>query len=306
MKKSIRFLSIFMTIAILLCVQLLPVSAALPPHRYGDANEDGSVDITDATHIQRHLAKYFELGDFERFAADVDNDGNVSIFDATTIQMKLAHLIDEFPAGDDYYIDIYAKALTYDYSSGKAMVGVPVTFEAIASGGPGTLMYEFYIDDEVVQESSSDSTFVHTFTQKGIYRIGFTVTSAVGMTMTHSIDYEVVEPYDTTGMVSIQSIYHKGFYTYNPEFEVIASDEGDHPYEYKFELYMVGYATNGESIFETLNLVEVQDFSQSNSFTIKSNIENGCDYQLTAYVKDNSGYEVSEIYKFTYELPAPA
>ncbi len=306
MKKSIRFLSVIMMIAVLLCVQLLPVSAALPPHRYGDANEDGSVDITDATHIQRYLAKYFELDSFERYSADADGDGSVSIFDATTIQMKLAELIDEFPAGDEYYIDLYAKALTYDYSSGKAMVGVPVTFEAIASGGPGELQYTFYIDDELVQESSSDNTFVHTFTQKGIYRIEFTVTSAVGMTMPHSIEYEVVEPYDTTGMVSIQSIYHKGFYTYHPEFEVIASDEGEKPYEYKFELYMVGYATNGVNIFETLNLVEVQDYSPSNSFTIKSDIENSYDYQLVAYVKDNSGYEVSENFTFTYELPPPA
>lgn len=306
MKKSIRFLSVIMIIAILLCVQLLPVSAALPPHRYGDANEDGSVDITDATHIQRYLAKYFELSSFERYSADADGDGSVSIFDATTIQMKLAELIDEFPAGDEYYIDLYAKALTYDYSSGKAMVGVPVTFEAIASGGPGELKYKFYIDDEVVQESSSDSTFVHTFNKKGIYRIGFTVTSAVGMTMPYSMDYEVVEPYDTTGMVSIQSIYHKGFYTYNPTFEVIASDEGDHPCEYKFELYMVGYATDGESVFETLNLVEVQDYSSSNSFRVSAHLENYSDYTLTAYVKDNSGYEVSENFTFTYELPPPA
>lgn len=306
MKKSIRLLSVFMIVAILMCVQLLPASAVRSPLRYGDANADYSVDITDATHIQRHLAQYFELGDFERFAADVDGDSRVSIFDATTIQRKLASLIDEFPAGDYCFIDVYAQALVADYGSGKAMVGVPVTFEAIASGGPGELKYAFFIDGETVQASSANSTLEYTFTQPGTYNVEFYVTNAVGIDGICSIEYEVVEPYDTTGMVSIQSIYHKGFYTYNPEFKVIASDEGDHPFEYKFELYMIGYATDGVSVFETLNLVEVQDYSPSNSFTVSTHLESNADYLLIATVKDNSGYEVSEDFTFTYELPPPA
>ncbi len=304
MKKSIRFLSVFMIVAILMCVQLLPVSAARSPLRFGDANADYSVDITDATHIQRYLAKYFELSDFGHFAADVDGDGEVNIFDATTIQMKLAELIDEFPAGDYCFIDVYAEALVANYSSGKAMAGVPVTFEAIASGGPGELKYKFYIDGETVQQGN-DNILVHTFTQPGTYNVEFYVTNAVGIDGICSLDYTVVEPYDTTGMVSIQSIYHKGFYG-NPTFEVIASDEGDHPCEYKFELYKITLYIVGDKKSETLTLVEKQDYSSANSFSVSAHLESYDEYVLKAYVKDNSGYEVSENYTFTYELPPPA
>lgn len=304
MKKNIKLLSIIMIIILLVSFMILPASAVRAPLQYGDANADYNVDITDVTEIQRYLAKHIKLTDFGLFAADVDADNDISIIDATYIQRKLAQLIDEFPVGYWCFIDVYAEALTADYSSGKAMAGVPVTFEAIASGGPGELKYTFYIDGEVVKESSCDNVFVHTFTDPGTYHVEYHVVNAVGIDGICGFDYTVVEPYDTTGMVSIQSIYHKGFYYSSPTFEVIAS-EGEKPYEYKFELYMVGYATNGESEFETLNLVEIQDYSQSNSFSVSAYLES-YDYVLTVYVKDASGYEVSENYKFTYELPPPA
>lgn len=305
MKNSVKLLSIIMIIILLMSVMILPASAVRSPLRYGDANADYSVDITDATEIQRYLAKHIKLTDFGLFAADVDDDNDVSILDATEIQRKLAQLIDEFPVGYWCQIDVYAEALIADYSSGKAMAGVPVTFKAIASGGPGELKYTFYINGEVVRESSTDNVFVHTFTEPGTYHVEYRVTNAVGINGVWGFDYIVVDPYDTTGMVNIQSIYHKGFYDAYPTFEAIAKD-GATPYEYKFELYMVGYATNGESEFETLNLVEIQDYSQSNSFTVSTFLENYTDYELIVYVKDANSNETSENYKFTYEVPPPA
>ena len=207
------------------------------------------------------------------------------------------------PAGDWCPIDVYAEALVADYSSGKAKVGAPVTFEAIASGEPGELTYDFFIDGKIVQQGN-DNILVHTFTQPGTYHVEFYVENAVGIRVGCGYDYEVVIPYET-GWICIYSIYHRGFYDAYPTFEAIARD-GATPYEFKFDLYMVGYATDGESEFETLNLVETQDYSPSNSFTVKSRLENSHDYQLTVYAKDSKGRDTSENYRFTYELPPPA
>ena len=59
----------------------------------GDVNGDGTVDINDATAIQRHLAELTTLTDSELAAADTNGDGKVNINDATHLQRYLAELI---------------------------------------------------------------------------------------------------------------------------------------------------------------------------------------------------------------------
>lgn len=58
---------------------------------YGDLNLDGTLDVTDATAVQKHLAEL----DVYRLAvmldiADANRDGNIDITDAIYIQMKVA------------------------------------------------------------------------------------------------------------------------------------------------------------------------------------------------------------------------
>ena len=55
----------------------------------GDVNNDKTVNVMDATYIQRYLCGYIHE-DFVVSKADFDNDGAVTIFDATGIQRKLA------------------------------------------------------------------------------------------------------------------------------------------------------------------------------------------------------------------------
>ncbi len=55
----------------------------------GDSNDDGEVDILDATAIQKHAAK---LKDINETAADVNGDGAVTITDATIIQKYIAKI----------------------------------------------------------------------------------------------------------------------------------------------------------------------------------------------------------------------
>ena len=58
----------------------------------GDANNDGKLNIRDATSIQKQLAEITELSYGGNVVADVTGDGNVTIKDATAIQKQLAGL----------------------------------------------------------------------------------------------------------------------------------------------------------------------------------------------------------------------
>lgn len=59
----------------------------------GDANDDGTVNIKDATSIQRYLAGLLELSPTGLTAGDVDGKKGLSISDATTIQKFIANII---------------------------------------------------------------------------------------------------------------------------------------------------------------------------------------------------------------------
>ena len=68
--------------------------ATEPPeigHLLGDADDDGSITVLDATVIRRVLAE-MPVDSYYEPAADADNDGVVTILDATTIQRFLAEL----------------------------------------------------------------------------------------------------------------------------------------------------------------------------------------------------------------------
>lgn len=61
----------------------------------GDANQDGSVTISDATEIQRHLAGFETLTGDGATAADTDKDNSITITDATLIQKYLVYIRDD-------------------------------------------------------------------------------------------------------------------------------------------------------------------------------------------------------------------
>lgn len=55
----------------------------------GDVNKDHKVNIQDATHIQKHLAKYAGYLDIDVALGDMNGDGIVTIKDSTLIQRKI-------------------------------------------------------------------------------------------------------------------------------------------------------------------------------------------------------------------------
>ena len=62
----------------------------------GDANGDGTVNINDATTVQKHAAELEKLTGDRFAAADVNKDGTVDIIDTTLIQKYAAEIIHEF------------------------------------------------------------------------------------------------------------------------------------------------------------------------------------------------------------------
>lgn len=64
---------------------------------YGDINQDGVVDVRDATIIKKYSAGILELTDEQLIAADVNGDGFVNDDDATLISQYYMELINFFP-----------------------------------------------------------------------------------------------------------------------------------------------------------------------------------------------------------------
>jgi hypothetical protein len=63
---------------------------------FGDANDDGSIDIIDAL-VVAQVYVGLEVGKFEYGGGDVDGNGEIEIIDALLIARRFVGLIDEFP-----------------------------------------------------------------------------------------------------------------------------------------------------------------------------------------------------------------
>lgn len=87
--KNIRTLFSFV-LSIIVTASMIISAHGVTELLLGDADGDGEVCITDATMIQRNIAKITEIEDSCRRCADVDNDGIITILDATIIQRWLA------------------------------------------------------------------------------------------------------------------------------------------------------------------------------------------------------------------------
>ncbi len=72
-------------------------------YNLGDSNMDGTVNIKDATLIQKSAAGLITLSDTEYIASDVTGDGSVNVIDSTNIQKFGAGLPVKFPIGQNHY-----------------------------------------------------------------------------------------------------------------------------------------------------------------------------------------------------------
>lgn len=58
----------------------------------GDVNQDGLLNVTDATYIQKYLAEIVDFDSLSKRTADVNHDGIINVLDSTEIQKQLAGL----------------------------------------------------------------------------------------------------------------------------------------------------------------------------------------------------------------------
>ena len=257
-----KFLSLICVTAILLTLCVSGASAMRAPTYAGDVNLDWEVSVSDATLIQKYLAGMVEFTLFQEILADTDNDGKITILDATLIQKDIAEIAhieseDIFP----YLIEEYFYS---DYDSGKAMCGVPVTFYASAYAYDERsypVTYEFYVNDELVQERSEQSTFTYTFEKPGSYDICAISynTFEYSESLSGYYDYIVVEPYESEAPV-ISSVYCT---------EQTGSDLWFDIWEQE-ELTFVTNAIKGSGEYEYSFLIDgimIQDFSENNTFS---------------------------------------
>lgn len=67
-----------------------------PVYLIGDVNQDGYIDILDATMIQKYAIDKIDLNDTQKYVADVNDDGFIDVLDALDIQKFAVDKIKEF------------------------------------------------------------------------------------------------------------------------------------------------------------------------------------------------------------------
>lgn len=90
-----KLIALTVVIAVLVCSMTV---AFADGRMLGDTNNNGQIDILDATSIQLALAQIQGLDEESIRCSDVDGDLRLTIVDCTTIQQLIAELIPDFPA----------------------------------------------------------------------------------------------------------------------------------------------------------------------------------------------------------------
>ena len=106
----------------------------------GDVNQDGVIDISDATLIQRYVAKLVTFTNSQAIAADVNRDGLINMTDVTYVQRYVAKIISSFPdhtviLSSNTWTTISASAFKYF----KATSNYPITTAIEYENGNGWL-----------------------------------------------------------------------------------------------------------------------------------------------------------------------
>jgi hypothetical protein len=103
LKKALSFVLVLAMIMSMACITNFSVSAETNQYKLGDVNMDGSVNVKDASLIQRYSASLVDFTEDEKYLANVNGDKSVNVKDATYIQRFLAALITDYSVNADGY-----------------------------------------------------------------------------------------------------------------------------------------------------------------------------------------------------------
>lgn len=264
--KAKSLLTVIISMLLVVVMSVLNVSAVLVLWSAGDVDYDGEKTVKDATLIQKCIAGIVVCDNRQKAVADVDGDGSVTVKDATMIQKYCAGVIRHFP-NDSMWESIYFYSFNADFDSGKAMVGVPVTFMVTASAAPEPLTYKYSVNGEVVIESTADSTFTYTFDEAGTYDVEVVLYTYFGLDFSTTISYQVVDAYESE-KIAVKAFYpNKRLYAFNTiETDTVFTAEamfGSGEYEYAF--YMDGVLKQD---FSTKNTYDAGRFKELREHTV--------------------------------------
>lgn len=148
----------------------------------GDADEDNSLTILDATAIQRRLANLRILTQLQEFLSDVDGDKSLTILDATAIQRRLADLGDEFWQSSitknhfqwqriGYYSRfpqiIYNDAVLCDTEARIEFYSINYRYNKKTY----PTLFDVYINDRIILNRAQQNYIDYLFEKAGVYRI---------------------------------------------------------------------------------------------------------------------------------------
>ena len=306
MKKLLSFICV---LSMLLSLGLSGFSAVPAPIASGNVDLAEDRNVKDVTLLQKYLAGICTLTPLQELVADTDGDGKITIKDATLIQKDIADIARIETDGIFPYLGLHS--LYPDYSSGKAMCGVPVTFYASAFAydeRSNPITYEFYVNGELKQERSEQSTFTYTFEEAGSYDITGRIYSKFDYSEKFYgyRNYVVAEPYESEAPV-IKALYCTEQTNCQPLYEV----------HKETELTFVAEAICGSGEYEYafwLGDILIQDFSDDNTCTYLftepeyDHYGNYIDDYTLEVVARNKGTDISssETYTFGVSIPLPA
>lgn len=307
-----KLFSIILTVVMVASVCVASVNATTAPvGRLGDVDDNGDINIMDATQIQLMLAKLCDYDAEDEIYADADLDRELSVMDATELQLWIAKLLDNSKIGCWYNYDMYTDDFYYDYMSGRAVAGVPVTFTANVRAGSPMQNYELYVNDELVASSEISNSLTYTFPQAGTYKVqmfanAFYTTGAFGVR-----EYVVQESDDE--QLKFKAFYSTGKYwgtfAWNQEDMKFHAEGmgGVAPYQYEFvmEHRANPYYLDSPMVYIT------QDYSEKNYFDLpaydfKEIFGDDAFYgalqcKITVRIKDANGDVVQTEKEFMYE-----
>ena len=292
-KRVVKMKKLLVTLLVLsLCLtggMLQGFAVAMPP-LYGDVNQSYSVNITDATIIQKALAGQITLDYLDSLLADYNHDGEITIADVTDIQKKIAGV--KLSSNCGGILDIYISITDFyaDYLSGSVSKGKSVTFTAKAVGS-ANITYEFEMNGTVVQPRSESNTFTYVFEEAGSYYLYVYAYNESGYYKTSSMSFYVREeiPDDEVRLIRTKLT------TERLKSEIIGysataqAEGGEGPYCYDFILRPdSGYGETG------LSEKDIEAFNQY----IKNNEtdwqirydEHNFAYYYRAFTENNSVY----------------
>lgn len=307
-----KLVSVLIITALLVTAFVLPANATTAPMgTLGDVDRSGKIDVLDATKIQNMLSKLCSYDAEDELYADVDLDRKVSIIDATNIQLYIGKLLTNSSIGRWYNYDMYTDDFYYDYLSGTAVAGVPVTFTANVRAGSPIQNYKLYVNDELVAVSETSNSLTYTFPQAGTYQIRMWANAFYNSGIFGIKDYVVVDSPDDE--LKFKALYSTGKYWGSfiwgkKDMKFYAEGMGGvAPYQYEFTFERPEKAGYADSPTVTI----VQPYSDQNYFDLPAyRTEDifGEPYygsilvcKLTIRIKDANGDVVEQQKTFNYE-----